>query len=135
MSEVLFPGANQASSIHTTKPVSSGSAQGGASDERTEHKGTFATINGLNGQESSAIENPQHDDETERAKIEETANEIFNTLHTGLAFKFFEKSNEWYAVIENKITQEVIKEIPPKEIMEMRAKLKDMVGFFLDQKI
>jgi flagellar protein FlaG len=135
VSEVLFPGANQAPSIHTAKPGSSNMAQGDVLDERTEYRNSHVIVNRLNGQGSGIPENQKYYDEKERAKIEETANEIFNALHTGLAFKFFEKSNEWYAVIENKITQEVIKEIPPKEIMEMRAKLKDMVGFFLDQKI
>jgi uncharacterized FlaG/YvyC family protein len=68
-------------------------------------------------------------------KIEEDANNLFNSLNTGLALKFHEKSGEWYAVIENKLTREVIKEVPPKYILELHAKLKEMVGVFLDEKI
>lgn len=68
-------------------------------------------------------------------KIEEEANKLFESLNTGLAIKFHEKSGEWYAVIENKLTKEVIKEVPPKYILELHAKLKEMIGVFLDEKI
>jgi flagellar protein FlaG len=73
--------------------------------------------------------------EKERKKYEEMANSLFETLDLGLALKFHEKSGEWYAVIQNKITQEVIKEVPPKYVLELHVKLKEMIGFFLDKKI
>jgi flagellar protein FlaG len=77
----------------------------------------------------------KYDDEKERKQLEESANAIFDSLNTGLALKFHERSGDWYAIIENKITHEVIKEIPPKYVLELRAQLRDMVGFFLDRKI
>lgn len=73
--------------------------------------------------------------EKERKKYEEMANSLFETLDLGLALKFHEKSGEWYAVIQNKITQEVIKEVPPKYVLDLHVKLKEMIGFFLDKKI
>jgi flagellar protein FlaG len=77
----------------------------------------------------------KYDDEKERKQLEESANAIFDSLNTGLALKFHERSGDWYAIIENKITHEVLKEIPPKYVLELRAQLRDMVGFFLDRKI
>jgi flagellar protein FlaG len=73
--------------------------------------------------------------ESEREKIKEQSDKLFDALNTGLALKFHEKSGEWYAVIENKITQEVIKEVPPKFMLDLEAKLKNMIGIFLDKKI
>ncbi|WP_051330959.1 flagellar protein FlaG [Aneurinibacillus terranovensis] len=73
--------------------------------------------------------------EKERERLKERANKIFEALNTGLAFKFHEKSGKWYAVIENKITQEVLKEIPPKFMLELEASLKEMIGVFLDKKL
>lgn len=74
-------------------------------------------------------------EETERNELENKANSIFNELNTGFALKFHEKSGEWYAVIENKITKEVVKEVPPKYILDLHVKLRDMIGVFLDKKI
>jgi flagellar protein FlaG len=70
-----------------------------------------------------------------RKKIEKAANAVFDGLNTDMVFKFYEKSEEWYAVIEDKFTQKVIKELPPKAILNMHAQLKNMIGFFLDKKI
>ncbi|WP_047153538.1 flagellar protein FlaG [Aneurinibacillus tyrosinisolvens] len=74
-------------------------------------------------------------DEKERDRIEKSANAIFDGLNTGFTLKFHEKSGEWYAVVENKITKEVVKEVPPKYVLDLHAKLREMVGFFLDKKI
>lgn len=73
--------------------------------------------------------------EKEREKLKERADKLFEALNTGLALKFHEKSGEWYAVIQNKITQEIIKEVPPKYMLDLEAKLKDMIGLFLDKRI
>jgi uncharacterized FlaG/YvyC family protein len=83
----------------------------------------------------SFFENGKYDNEKEREKLKNDANKLFESLNTGLALKFHEKSGLWYAVIENKITHEVIKEVPPKDVLELRARLKEMIGFFLDQKM
>lgn len=73
--------------------------------------------------------------EHEREKLEEMADTLFSTLDLGLVLKFHEKSGDWYAVIQNKITHEVVKEVPPKYVLDLRVQLKEMVGFFLDKKV
>lgn len=100
-------------------------------------------VNKLEGdlvEQEQVVSEKQHDERTvlkekERKKYEEMANSLFETLDLGLALKFHEKSGEWYAVIQNKITQEVIKEVPPKYVLDLHVKLKEMIGFFLDKKI
>jgi uncharacterized FlaG/YvyC family protein len=87
----------------------------------------------INGQ--TQLDEKKLQNEEERKKIEKAANAVFDGLNTDLAFKFYEKSDEWYAVIEDKVTQKVIKELPPKAILNMHAQLKNMIGFFLDKKI
>jgi len=74
-------------------------------------------------------------DMDKRNQIEKEINALFESLNTGLALKFHEKSGDWYAVVENKLTHEVVKEVPPKYILELRVKLKEMIGAFLDKKI
>lgn len=73
--------------------------------------------------------------EKDREKLKEQANKLFEVLDTGLALKFHEKSGKWYAVIENKITHDVIKEVPPQYMLDLEVKLRDMIGLFLDKKL
>lgn len=90
---------------------------------------------GLKGEgvgESGVFKDSNHE---QREQMEEKANALFESLNTGLALRFHERSGEWYAVVENKLTKEVIKEVPPKYILDLQAKLKEMVGIFLDKKI
>lgn len=102
---------------------------------QTHSKDTQANIPQSNRQESSLVENQKYSDQKERDKLKEDADKLFESLNMGVALKFHERSNQWYAVIENKVTHEVIKEVPPKEVLELRARLKEMIGFFLDKKI
>ncbi|AMA71741.1 MULTISPECIES: flagellar protein FlaG [Aneurinibacillus] len=85
--------------------------------------------------QTERFDNQKYRDEKERERLKQDADKLFESLNTGLALKFHEKSGQWYAVIENKITHEVIKEVPPQDVLELRARLKEMIGFFLDQKI
>lgn len=73
--------------------------------------------------------------EKEKEEMEDSANAIFDALNTGLVLKFHDKSGQWYAIIENKITKEVVKEVPPKYVLDLKARLREMIGFFLDRKI
>lgn len=83
----------------------------------------------LNDQQSKELNKEQRD------KIKKEINAIFEGLNTGLVLKYYDKSGEWYAVIENKLTREVVKEVPPKYMLDLQAKLKEMIGVFLDKKI
>jgi flagellar protein FlaG len=92
-------------------------------------------------QEQTPNNNQNQSDESKlknedvRKKIEESFNAVFDSMNTDVAFKFYQKSDEWYAVVEDKFTGKVVKEIPPKSILEMHAQLKSMIGFFLDKKV
>jgi len=103
--------------------------------EQTHSKDIQADAPQHNSQGSWVAENQKYSDQKERDKLKEDADKLFESLNMGIALKFHERSNQWYAVIENKVTHEVIKEVPPKEVLELRARLKEMIGFFLDKKI
>jgi len=91
----------------------------------------------LNQKQQDSNQNRQERklDAEQREKIRNEVNNIFDTFNTGLSIRYHEKSEEWYAVVENKVTKEVIKEVPPKYILDLHAKLKRMIGVFLDKKV
>ncbi|SJZ43409.1 flagellar protein FlaG [Selenihalanaerobacter shriftii] len=62
-------------------------------------------------------------------------NEAVQTFHEELEFKLHKKSKRMMVKIVNTQNHEVIKEIPPKETLDMLGKIKEMVGLIIDKKI
>lgn len=55
------------------------------------------------------------------------ANEFLSSLNLSLHFQVHEKSNRWYVQLINDDSGEVVREIPSKEMMQMAARLAEMV--------
>ncbi|MDT8858775.1 flagellar protein FlaG [Alkalihalobacillus sp. MEB130] len=62
-------------------------------------------------------------------------NKYFEISNTQLQFSLHEGLNEYYVAIVDGNTNEVIKEIPPKKLLDMRAAVKETIGLFIDRKI
>lgn len=62
-------------------------------------------------------------------------NEFIEPLRTNLKFVLHDELNEYYVTIVNPHTNEVIKEIPPKKMLDMYAAMAELMGIFIDQKI
>ena len=77
----------------------------------------------------------QFDSPELRKNIEDFANAMLDGTGTELAFKYNDQIQDWYAVIQNENTGEVVKQIPSKEVLALRANLKEMIGVFLDKKV
>lgn len=64
------------------------------------------------------------------AEVMNNVSELFNSQ---LNFEVFEDTKQLYVQIVDRNTKEVIKQIPPKEMLELSAKIKEMVGLILDK--
>lgn len=64
----------------------------------------------------------------------EGLNKWLQVNNTHLKFQLHEKLNEYYVSIVNEQTNEVIREIPSKKILDMVAKIHEMVGLLVDEK-
>ncbi|MEN2467472.1 flagellar protein FlaG [Ornithinibacillus sp. JPR2-1] len=62
-------------------------------------------------------------------------NDFIEPLKTSLKFQFHEELNEYYVAVVDPNTDEVIKEIPPKKILDMYAAMGEYMGFLIDKKI
>lgn len=81
---------------------------------------------------------PKHEEQITRAdaqKATEGMNKLLESVNTQLRFKFHDKLNEYYVTIVDSKTDEVVREIPPKKLMDMYAAMKDFVGLLVDRKI
>ncbi|HLQ72718.1 MAG TPA: flagellar protein FlaG [Bacillota bacterium] len=86
------------------------------------------------------LSNDNHKEQQEFSKKDvETAveqlNEITETLDTRLKFAYHEELNEYYVTVIDPLTDEVIKEIPPKKMLDMYAAMVGFVGILIDEKI
>ena len=55
--------------------------------------------------------------------------------NTHLKFEFHDKLNEYYVTIIDEVTREVVKEIPPKKLLDMFAAMTEVLGIMVDKKI
>lgn len=62
-------------------------------------------------------------------------NGFIEPLQTNLQFKLHEELNEYYVTVVNPLTNEVIKEIPPKKMLDMYAEMAQFMGILIDEKI
>lgn len=62
-------------------------------------------------------------------------NDFVEPLQTNLKFQLHEELNEYYVTIVDPNTDEVIKEIPSKKILDMYAAMGEYMGFLIDKKI
>ncbi len=65
----------------------------------------------------------------------EQLNGAVHAFHEDLNFKLHEKSERMMVELVNVDKDEVIKEFPPKEMLDMLGRIKEMVGLIIDEKI
>ncbi|MBP2662140.1 MAG: flagellar protein FlaG [Firmicutes bacterium] len=67
--------------------------------------------------------------------VTEGLNDFMHYLDTDLKFVLHQKTDRLIVQIVDIKTQKVLKEAPPKEILDVVAKIHDLVGALIDQKI
>lgn len=65
----------------------------------------------------------------------DSLNGFIEPLYTNLKFVYHEELNEYYVTVINPLTDEVIKEIPPKKILDLYASMTESMGILIDEKI
>ena len=74
-------------------------------------------------------------DEETVSLMTEQLNELMDKINCNLEFKYNKEVNLMTIKMIDKKTQEVIKEVPPEEMIENMVKAKDWIGAFIDQSI
>jgi len=71
----------------------------------------------------------------ETAQITQDLNEYMTDLQTNLRFSMYEKLDHQVVVqVKNKETDELIKQIPSEELLELRVKMEELSGLLFDGK-
>ncbi|MDX8363826.1 flagellar protein FlaG [Cytobacillus sp. IB215665] len=62
-------------------------------------------------------------------------NEFLEPTYTSVQFELHEKLEEYFVVVIDAETKEVVREIPPKKLLDMYAAMTEFVGLVVDKKI
>ncbi|WP_428911000.1 flagellar protein FlaG [Niallia sp. Krafla_26] len=76
--------------------------------------------------------------EVDKEKMEEVVkgmNDFLNPVNTSIKFVLHDKLNDYYVTVVDDKTQEVIKEIPSKKLLDTYANMMEFVGLLVDKKI
>lgn len=90
--------------------------------------------------DTAAIEpivNLKNDGEA-KAKIQEAVkmmNEMLDINNSTSKFMFHEGLERYYVTVVNRDTEEVVKEIPPKKLLDAFYEMQKMLGMVIDEKI
>lgn len=71
----------------------------------------------------------------EMEKVVNGINAFLRPANTHLKFEFHDELKEYYVSIVDDVTQEVVKEIPPRKLLDMYAAMTDFLGILVDKKI
>jgi len=68
-------------------------------------------------------------------KVINSMNDFLRASNSHLKFQYHDGLKEYYVSIVDDITNEVVKEIPPKKLLDMYAAMTDYLGLLVDRKV
>jgi flagellar protein FlaG len=68
-------------------------------------------------------------------KVIQSMNDFLKASNTQLVFKFHNELKEYYVAIVDESTNQVVKEIPPKKLLDIYAAMKEYLGVLVDKKV
>ena len=92
-----------------------------------------AAVQPQEAQVSSSLFQPLSEEAVE--KVVNGLNELVQPSHTSIRFELHKELNEYYVQVVDVNTQEVVREIPPKKLLDMYAAMMEFVGLLVDRKI
>jgi len=80
--------------------------------------------------------NPYIDfDKSDFEQVIETMNQFLEPTHTNLKFELHEELERYYVTVVDSDTKQVVREIPPKKLLDAYAKMAEFMGLLVDEKI
>ncbi|WP_018930997.1 flagellar protein FlaG [Gracilibacillus lacisalsi] len=62
-------------------------------------------------------------------------NSFLEPSNTSIRYELHDKLDRYYVTIVDRDTDEVVKEIPPKKMLDVYASMAELMGFIVDEKI
>ncbi|HZW67912.1 MAG TPA: flagellar protein FlaG [Pseudogracilibacillus sp.] len=62
-------------------------------------------------------------------------NEFLQPVTTNIKFVYHEDLNDYYVTVVDPLTNEVVREIPPKKMLDMYVAMAEYMGLLVDEKV
>ncbi|RNB53862.1 flagellar protein FlaG [Brevibacillus gelatini] len=97
--------------------------------------GGSGSQHGVQQQENKApVQTDKHFSKADIERQVESLNKFMQSSTTHLKFTLHEELNEYYVQVVSDIDNTVVREIPSKKMMDMVAKMHEMIGLLVDEK-
>lgn len=136
----IVKGYSSAAAVATAvRPVVN--AQPAQQDITAAVKTPDAGVVAMNGSEATnneqATNKDENKDQLSKKNVEEITdglNDFMQSINTDLRFVLHRKTDQLMVQVVDIKTNKVLREAPPKEILDTLAKIRDLVGALLDEK-
>ncbi|MFW6378186.1 MAG: flagellar protein FlaG [Bacillota bacterium] len=100
---------------------------------------TIKTNNKESNQETQSLQetkeyNKQELEEDVKESVKDV-NEIVDKVKEDLSFQIHEDTEKLMVQVIDVKTEEIIKELPPEEMLDLEARIHEMVGILIDEKV
>lgn len=95
-----------------------------------------AVKNQPNYRNESGRDIPENDIKLNKENVEnlvDTLNSAAKSINKRISFAYHEKTNRVIMKVQDAVTEEVIREIPPKEMIRLLEGIREMIGTFVDE--
>ncbi|PMC36636.1 flagellar biosynthesis protein FlaG [Bacillus sp. UMB0899] len=96
---------------------------------------TNRTVEKRDLESNTVIENIVIQDKESLKKVVKGLNDFLQPTNTHIKFELHEELNKYYVTVVDNQTNEVIKEIPSKKILDIYSEMKEFMGILFDKKI
>jgi flagellar protein FlaG len=119
------------------KDVSSSQTNVQLSFRKTEpqHRDTTSTEKVIEQQDKQYKQTETKETKEQLEKVVKGMNDFLKPTNTHLKFEFHDELKEYFVTIRDNETNEVVKEIPPRKLLDMYAAMTEYLGLLVDKKI
>lgn len=103
----------------------------------TEHRDLTPSEKSTHQVEQQQTQNYQFQ-QVDRVEIEsmiEGLNEFLEPVNTSIKFELHDRLEKYYVTVVDSATDEIIREIPPKQMLDIYAAMAEFMGLIVDEKI
>lgn len=118
-------------------------AAGTAAQQQQDQDGAVSSVDSLQNPQEEEMgvqetveanaQNKEEPNEEDMQQMMKELNELMSRINCNLEFSYHKEVNVMSVKMIDKETQEVIKELPPEEMIDNMIQAKDWIGAFLDK--
>jgi len=115
----------------------SGSVGDSTSDFQVKDRDRVPRVNEVRNEQKADFQREFHQglSKEKTGKVIDSMNDFLKASNSHLKFEYHEKLQEYYVTLVDETTNEIVREIPPKKLLDMYAAMNEYLGILIDKKV